>query len=252
MFKYYQDFEGVTLSLTSGEKAYTYDVLKFDSVAYKKVNVNGFNQEKKCKEIFFLPQVFDISTLILQNCVIDLCKLEGNFGEIEIRKCQISGSLTEKLFADHLSVSLCNTHVIKFSQLFNSRVKKIDLYFSSVTQNIDLHGANQMFGRLGTLQFSSNSDVDLSDLEGYWDFVNFCACKFRNKVICNTFGGKLLNIERCKTEGFIDLFQDFQASQLVSSNQVFKATNLIKYLTLIRTSNSLKTQVQHLETTKLI
>ncbi|CAL5981429.1 Hypothetical_protein [Hexamita inflata] len=218
MFKYCQDFEGVILSLTSGEKAYTYDVLKFDSVAYKKVSVNGFNQEKKRKEVFSFPHVFDISALILQNCVVDLCSLEGNFGEIELRQCSISGSLTAKLFADNFSVLLC-INVIKMSQLSYGSVKKIDLFFSSVTQNIDLQGAKNMYGRLGTLQFTSDSDVDLSNLEGYWDFVNFISCKFRNKIICNTFGSKLLNIERCKTQGFIDLLQDFEASQIELSFQ---------------------------------
>ncbi|CAL6049854.1 Hypothetical_protein [Hexamita inflata] len=214
MFKYCQDFEGVTLSLTSGDNAYTYDVLKFDSVAYKKVSVNGFNQEKKYKEVFSFPHVFDISTLILQNCVIDLCKLEGNFGQIELRQCSISGSLTAKLFADRLSILLCDNNIIKLSQLSNSRVKKIDFFFSSVTQNIDFHGAKNMFGKLGTLQFSSDSDVDLSDLEGHWDFINFSSCYFKNKVQQNNFGGKLLKIERCKTQGFIDLFQEFEGNSI--------------------------------------
>ncbi|CAL6049886.1 Hypothetical_protein [Hexamita inflata] len=231
MFKYCQDFEGVTLSLTSGEKAYTYDVLKFDSVAYKKVSVNGFNQEKKCKEVFSFPHVFDISTLILQNCVIDMCQLEGNFGEIEIRKCSISGSLTEKLFADRLSVSLCGGQNIKLSQLADSRVQKLDIFFCSFNLCIDLHGAKNLYGRLGTLQFSSDSDVDLSDLEGYWDLVNFCACKFRNKVQQNTFGGNKLKIERCKTQGFIDLFQEFNGNNVEltyhanDENQVFQLSD---------------------------
>ncbi|CAL5981413.1 Hypothetical_protein [Hexamita inflata] len=232
MFKYCQDFEGVTLSLTSGEKAYTYDVLKFDSVPYKKVSVNGFNQEKKCKEVFSFPHVFDISALILQNCVIDLCKLEGNFGQIEIRKCQISGSLTEKLFADRLSVSLCGGQNIRLSQLADSRVQKFDIFFCSFNLCIDLQGANQMFGRLGTLQFSSDSDVDLSDLEGYWNFVNFISCKFRNNVQSNTFGGNKLKIERCKTQGFIDLFQEFNGNNVEltyhgnDDNQVFQLLDL--------------------------
>ncbi|CAL6036768.1 Hypothetical_protein [Hexamita inflata] len=170
------------------------------------------------KEQFIIPKVFNINRLTIIKCVVDLSTLQGNFGTVQINRCSIIGSLTENLFANIFSVSIYDVLDIKFSQLIDGRIKKIDIQLNNIQQDLDLRGANSKYGRLDCLCFYSKCVVNLAKLEGYWNYVEMSDCYFDKRIQINTFGAKTL----CFYQPSQDVFQQFSNCETVILDLQYK------------------------------
>ncbi|CAL6036734.1 Hypothetical_protein [Hexamita inflata] len=221
MFKYRETYDKITVKYNDGEKLYTEKSLMLESTAYKEIQICGYNNDQSVKEYFIMPNVYNINRLFLDQCVVDLSALTGNFGTVEINRCSIIGSLTENLFANIFSVSIYDVLDIRFSQLISGRIKNIDIQINNINQDLDLRGANYLYGRLSHLGIYSQC-VNLAQLEGHWNYVEISDCSFINNVQINTFGAKTL----CFYQPSQDVFLRFSSCEILVLDLSFTQTPL--------------------------
>ncbi|CAL5978994.1 Hypothetical_protein [Hexamita inflata] len=219
MFRFNYDQERISIKHNDGELPYTEKSLQLETIEYKDICINGFNRNMNVKEQFIIPKVFNINRLTIIKCVVDLSTLQGNFGTVEINRCSIIGSLTENLFANIFSVSIYDVLDIKFSQLIDGRIKKIDIQLNNIQQDLELRGANSKYGRLGCLCFYSKCVVNLAKLEGYWNYVEMSDCYFDKRIQINTFGAKTLCFYQPPRIYFNDFLIAKQLSQTYNTNK---------------------------------
>ncbi|CAL5981207.1 Hypothetical_protein [Hexamita inflata] len=240
MFKYRVTYDKIAVKYNDGEKQYTEKSLRLESTAYKEIQICGYNNDQGVKEYFRMPNVYNINRLFLDQCIVDLSALKGNFGTVEIRSCSIIGSLTEYLFANIFLVSIYDVLDLRFSQLIDGRIKKIDIELNYIQQDLDLRGANYSYGRLSHLGIYSQC-VNLAFLEGYWKCVEISNCSFTNNVKINTFGAKTLYFYQPS----LDVFQRFSNCEILVLDLSFKQTpqqqvfdfNILRLCTFAKTIN---------------
>ncbi|CAL5981261.1 Hypothetical_protein [Hexamita inflata] len=220
MFKYIENYEGATIKYNDGELPYTEKSLQLETVEYNEIYIDGFNKEYGVKQQFTIPKVFNVSRLRLYQCIVDLSSLQGYFGTIDINICTIKGCLTENLLVDKFKVSIRETQEIKLSQLSKGRIKKIDLHIYNLDRELDLSGANNMYGRLGYLYFSSSCKINLTKLEGFWDYVDISNCPLTNSIQPKIFGAKTLSI--CQPS--LDILKNISNSCVIILELEFQQT----------------------------
>ncbi|CAL5981203.1 Hypothetical_protein [Hexamita inflata] len=219
MFKYRVTYDKIAVKYNDGEKQYTEKSLRLESTAYKEIQICGYNNDLGVKEYFRMPNVYNINRLFLDQCIVDLSALKGNFGTVCVDKCSIKGSLSFNLFADQFKIFFRGVLDINLSQLINGQIKKIDLNLYDINQELDLSGANKMYGRLGYLYFSSTSTLNLAKLEGYWDCVVISNCMFANSIKQNLFGAKMLQLFQTKW----DIFQHISNGSIEVLELLYKS-----------------------------
>ncbi|CAL6049766.1 Leucine-rich_repeat domain superfamily [Hexamita inflata] len=229
MFKYTIDYEGISIKHEDGEKPYDDKILQLNT-QYKEIYIEGKNSITGVKESFSIPKFQYPVNLILYQCTVDLSQIQGNFGEISLKRCEIKGSLSDGLSAQSISASVYDQEDFKFSQLSQGKFQKINIGLYS-TNDADFSGASKLYGRLGTLSFNYKCFVNLAKLEGYWDCVDLSNCTFSNNIQSNKFGANKLEIYRGTPFNFINQFQNCTVNVLdlayrsVGDNQFFKFNN---------------------------
>ncbi|CAL5981335.1 Leucine-rich_repeat domain superfamily [Hexamita inflata] len=229
MFKYTLDYEGVTIKHDDGEKPYDDKILQLKT-QYKQIYIEGKNSITGIKESFSIPKFQYPANLILYQCTVDLSQIQGNFGEVSFKRCEIKGSLSDGFSAYSISASIYDQVDFKFSQLSQGRFQKINIDLYS-TNDADFSGACKLYGRLGTLSFNYKCFVNLAKLEGYWDYVDLSNCTFFNNIQSNKFGANKLEIYRGTPFNFINQFQNSTVNVLdlsyrsAGDNQIFKFNN---------------------------
>ncbi|CAL5981331.1 Hypothetical_protein [Hexamita inflata] len=227
MFKYTEDYEGITIKHNDGEKLYEDKILQLKT-QYKQIVIDGLNKGTGTKQQFSVQKICNASRLVLQYCVVDLSLLQGQFGEIEIKDSIIKGSLSDELSTNIISLYISQDDFHLY-QLQQGRFSKLNLHFYS--KHVDLSGANELYGRLGNLYFGYKRDVNLAKLEGYWDCVELYTCVFTNYIQYNKFGANKLEICRGIPFDYINLFSNSKVNILdlsyrsVGENQIFKFNN---------------------------
>ncbi|CAL6051513.1 Hypothetical_protein [Hexamita inflata] len=160
-------------------------------------------------EQFNLHRAYQISRVISVNqCYIDLGLVDLEQSNVSLIKCKLVGQATSHLVVNSLMIQSCNFQI---SQLQHGQINNIRIENYNQHDTLDLTGAKLLTKtHLVNLQLTKQT-VDLSKLEGTWDYICFRDCQFTGQLRKNVLVTKLMHIHTSPDieSGFSeDLFQD--------------------------------------------
>ncbi|CAL6081341.1 Hypothetical_protein [Hexamita inflata] len=158
---------------------------------YKSINIDGQNNNE-----FEYYQILNRSKqLEISQCTVDLSHINGNFSYISLINCTCLNNISE-----------CSTHYLylkdaklSLKQLYNFQIDQLSVCYSENSQF-------NLYNEQLTCQESSLSlikqQIDLTQLQGRWEEVQFDNCMFNGQVDNNQFQAKdvnlMINEENCR------------------------------------------------------
>ncbi|CAL6051493.1 Hypothetical_protein [Hexamita inflata] len=166
-------------------------------------------------EQFNFCRAYQISRILSVNqCYVDLGLVDLEQSNVSLIKCKLVGQATSHLVVNSLMIQSCN---FKISQLQHGQINNIRIENYNPHDTLDLIGAKLLTKtHLVNLQLTKQT-VDLSKLEGTWDYICFRDCQFTGQLRKNVLVTKLMHIHTSPdiASGFSeDLFQDASFTSL--------------------------------------
>ncbi|CAL6075790.1 Hypothetical_protein [Hexamita inflata] len=143
-------------------------------------------------EQFDLCRAYQISRIISVNqCYIDLSHVDLDQSNVSLINCKLVGQATSHLVVNSLMIQSCN---FKISQLQHGQINNIRIENYNPHDTLDLTGAKLLTKtHLVNLQLTKQT-VDLSKLEGTWDYICFRDCTFKGQLRKDVLETKLMHI----------------------------------------------------------
>ncbi|CAL6075768.1 Hypothetical_protein [Hexamita inflata] len=195
--------ESLQIHYNHGHKACENNLTQYQDRYFPIIFIHGNHEQ------FNLFRAYQISRILSVNqCYIDLSHVDLDQSNVSLINCKLVGQATSHLVVNSLMIQSCN---FKISQLQHGQINNIRIENYNPHDTLDLTGAKLLTKtHLVNLQLTKQT-VDLSKLEGTWDYICFRDCKFIGQLRKNVLSTKLMHIHTSPDieSGFSeDLFQD--------------------------------------------
>ncbi|CAL6051501.1 Hypothetical_protein [Hexamita inflata] len=197
------DDESLYIHYNRGKKVCENNLTQYQDRYFPIIFIYGNHEQ------FNLHRAYQISRVISVNqCYVDLGLVDLEQSNVSLIKCKLVGQATSHLVVNSLMIQSCN---FKISQLQHGQINNIRIENYNPHDTLDLIGAKLLTKtHLVNLQLTKQT-VDLSKLEGTWDYICFRDCQFTGQLRKNVLVTKLMHIHTSPNieSGFSeDLFQD--------------------------------------------